>query len=490
MPASSKSRIAIGRSHSRSHRSSSGRRSNRPAYRPTTDRTMGARRLSTGSKFDFIIIGAGIAGCTMFVKLQTTFPSAKIKMLEKNEACGGIWASTKWSWLHSDTPAIWFCPHNYVSKMDSKKLLRGVEKEEILSILEGYVKDADIDYKTNVLNVKYDSTSEVWTVNIDSHTSYRTKCIINATGLFQIPAVPRDMSRYLKNHNVKYVHSSMFDTTMITRTSRIAIVGSRESGVQIAMELAKQEVQVYWFARSFNNLYIDTLVIDKFMEKLMVSDDFTNRNLVITGHYSRIIGHYSLTLMRKLSEIVELAQLRFNVNITPLFSETDLFGIDTTYDPKKPLKPVFINYENNKSKCYINPVVLKSYKQLVDFDMVVLATGYEHQSPFDIYVDDELKDVDVFYLLNYTIPRSIPNMFFLLPYSLSSWRTAELLCEIIIDRIQNNCKICEEKHDEFKRKVDDYISSSGMNVEEYKYHHAIPTLDPATNLLITLNDLT
>jgi cation diffusion facilitator CzcD-associated flavoprotein CzcO len=191
--------------------------------------------------YDVIVVGAGMSGATIARKL--TQQKKKVLVIERNKSFGGVWHTTNWSWLKSDTPALMYTLHNPVGdKFAQEQPYRPLSRANILEMIKYETVGLQINYNEDVIRADYTTESRRWCVTTNK-ANYYAKWIVNASGVYSKPFMP------VKGDNV--VHSSEFTDAMLQGKQNVAVIGARESGIQLAVNLPN----VTWFSRSFNNAY-------------------------------------------------------------------------------------------------------------------------------------------------------------------------------------------------------------------------------------------
>lgn len=432
--------------------------------------------------YDIVIIGSGISGCYIANKLSIDHPDYKILIIEKSNKFGGIWNETKWSWLKSDTLALSYCPKEYIStvaKIYENDYNVGIDVKLIMNILENQVKNVDILYENTVLKVNFHISSNFWETKTTKNT-IKSRFIINCTGLLNKPTIPKEFSDYFTKTKINFCHSQSFDDKNISPTMKIAVIGTRESGLQITKGLSKT-MKIDWYGRSFNNLYSDiqdkTIIGNSqpLIANLSVLDSRLSNFIRNIGLEALSMSLFNILKMKYKYgiDLSNLLTLKYSSNKSLLNKMED--ANDSDYNFSNPLKPIFYNSQD------INPenIILKKIKSLNEFanyDLVICATGYDYEEPFPIFVDNKQINVDVFYLVNYIKSRNIPNFIFCIPYSPATYISLELFYKQINKLINNNPNgfcVTDDEYFRYKFKVDDFLKDHGIDIKLYRKHFRV-----------------
>ncbi|OOR22114.1 flavin-containing monooxygenase [Bacillus cereus] len=179
---------------------------------------------------DIIIVGAGQAGLAMGYYLKQEGYS--FLLLEAGNRIGDSWRN-RYDSLQLFTPRAY-------SSLPGMALIGEKNgfpyKDEIANYLEGYATyfKLPVQLQTEVLKIKKEKDI------FELHTSkeiLQSKKIIIASGGFQQPFIP-SFSQHLSSH-IFQIHSSQYKTPSQIPKGKVLVVGGGNSGMQIAVELAK-----------------------------------------------------------------------------------------------------------------------------------------------------------------------------------------------------------------------------------------------------------
>ncbi len=199
-------------------------------------------------QFNTIIIGAGQAG--LAASYHLTQKNIEHVILEKQRA-GEAWRSGKWDSFTLVTP-------NYMLQLpgfayEGNKPDGFLHRDEVVRYLEDYVDKFDPLIRTGV---------EVSSIHAsDEHGRYMLETtigefvadnVIVATGTFQYPKIPK-FAHKLPSH-IKQLHSSEYKNPDSLPEGAVLVVGSAQSGCQIADELNESGRDVYLCTGKANRL--------------------------------------------------------------------------------------------------------------------------------------------------------------------------------------------------------------------------------------------
>lgn len=131
----------------------------------------GGRPVDSARPIRVAIIGAGVSGIALYIRLLQYVPEATITILEKNPALGGTWLENRYPGVGCDIPShvyqYSFAPNPNWSKLFSSG---GEILEYVKSVAAEYKVDKKIKYSTKVIGATWDEMKGTWTVRTE-HTS-------------------------------------------------------------------------------------------------------------------------------------------------------------------------------------------------------------------------------------------------------------------------------------------------------------------------------
>jgi hypothetical protein len=420
--------------------------------------------------YDIIVIGAGIAGTEIANKLATKY---KILVIDKEASSGGVWYQTKWACLTSDTKAYYYTPNSKIgNSVLNKYFFKGIPRQDILAITQSNLQNINKLFDTNVISITFNTESQVWYIHTDNKqvTTYCSKWIINATGIYQTPYLPPNLTEFFDKNNIKYIHSRDYIDTDITKN--ITVIGSRESGAQLIKGLSKTK-KVDWYGRNFNNWYLSKNK-HSFIENVL----FFIYKIPFIGMFCFM--YIRKFLVNKLQNFILCCINNYNTyKIKTKLPET-LYKVSNIfrYDYKHPIRPVYIDEINFDNVNVYN--ITSDLSVFNKYDLVILATGYTYSEPFDIYIDNTKMSCDIFNLVDYVIPYKIPNMLYLLPLSVATYITIDIQINTIMKIINNNFDIVytisEIDYNKFIEKINVFFKMYNVTREQLCWHSKQPTL--------------
>jgi putative flavoprotein involved in K+ transport len=189
-------------------------------------------------EFETVIIGGGQAGLSVsyYLKLE----DRDHIILEKAAQAANAWRNHRWDSFTLNTP-------NWQSQlrgagMPGKHRDEFLSRDELVSYFEKYIEhnQLPISYGAHVLSVK--GTGDGYAVETTVGT-YHAKNVVVATGLYQKPRFPRFIGDL--SSDIRQLHSDSYRNPDSLPAGSVLVVGSAQSGAQIAEELYQSGRKVY-----------------------------------------------------------------------------------------------------------------------------------------------------------------------------------------------------------------------------------------------------
>ncbi|KAI5425124.1 probable indole-3-pyruvate monooxygenase YUCCA10 [Lathyrus oleraceus] len=239
-----------------------------------------------------IIVGAGPSGLSVAASL--TNQSIPYIILERENCFASLWKKYAYDRLHLHLKKQ-FCelPH----KPFPPSFPSYIPKEKFLQYLEDYVSHFKINpvYHRTVEYAEFDEGCEKWkvkAVNKDSGEveEYDGRFLVVASGETSDPFVPEIEG--LKSFGGKVIHSTRFKNGKEFKDEHVLVVGSGNSGMEIALDLINHGAKTSILVRSpvhilskgmlnlglFMMKYLSMKIVDSLMVMLskLVYGDMTN----------------------------------------------------------------------------------------------------------------------------------------------------------------------------------------------------------------------
>lgn len=187
---------------------------------PSVDFHLQDRPVDAGREIRATIIGAGVSGIGIYIRLLQYVPNIRITVLEKNPSVGGTWFENRYPGVACDIPSH---VYQYTFEPNTKWSKYFSGGAEILEYVKGVAKKYKVDnkvrYNTKVVGATWNNDAGTWTVETETvgPTGDKTKgtveseVLINATGILNKWKWP-DITG-LQDFQGKLLHSADWDAS-------------------------------------------------------------------------------------------------------------------------------------------------------------------------------------------------------------------------------------------------------------------------------------
>ena len=190
-------------------------------------------------QIEAIVIGAGHAGLsTSYYLTRAGMPH----LVLEGGRVGGRWRTSRWDSFTLVTPN-WMCrlPGYPYAGVDPDGFM---SREKVVAYLQGYAESfaAPVREGVRVTAVETHPSGSGYTVATDGEV-YETPVVVVATGFFEQPNVPDEAATLAPD--IIQIHSSRYKKPEALAPGSVLVVGSGQSGCQIAKELHEGGRRVY-----------------------------------------------------------------------------------------------------------------------------------------------------------------------------------------------------------------------------------------------------
>jgi putative flavoprotein involved in K+ transport len=190
-------------------------------------------------KIETVIVGSGQAG------LATSYHLGRLGLehviLERSDKPASSWRGRSWDSFCLVTPNSFFrMPGAELNHLDRNAFL---DRSEVIGFFDAYAKkhSLPVEYQTLVTSIEQ-SDRNTYIVRTDEVTWEATNVVI-ATGFFQKPGIPEIAGKL--SREIRQLHSSEYRNPASLPPGSVLVVGSGQSGTQIAEELHHHGRQVF-----------------------------------------------------------------------------------------------------------------------------------------------------------------------------------------------------------------------------------------------------
>jgi cation diffusion facilitator CzcD-associated flavoprotein CzcO len=204
--------------------------------------------------FDVLIIGAGITGLYELQVLRRA--GFSVRLVEAGSNVGGTWYWNRYPGCRLDSES-----YTYQFIFDEELLAetRWTERFATQPELETYVNRfadrfdlrRDIELDTRVQMMEWNDADRIWTVLSDDGRTYRSRFVVTATGILSAPHYP-DVPG-IDRYKGELYHTGTWPHDPVDFTGkRVAVIGTGASGVQIIPIVAESAAHLTVFQRTPN----------------------------------------------------------------------------------------------------------------------------------------------------------------------------------------------------------------------------------------------
>lgn len=177
-----------------------------------------------------LIIGAGHAGLGVAARLKVRGREALV--VDANPRIGESWRE-RWPSLRLFTP-------RFMNALPGMPFPDGADpfpgKDEVADYEERYASERRLSVRTGVRVTRVRPSTDAFEVTLEGD-AIRARNVVVATGGHQTPRIPTFASKL--DDRIRQLHSRDFGRAAALPPGPVLIVGARNSGVEIAMDLAR-----------------------------------------------------------------------------------------------------------------------------------------------------------------------------------------------------------------------------------------------------------
>jgi putative flavoprotein involved in K+ transport len=186
-----------------------------------------------------VVVGGGQAGLSVSHYLKQL--SVDHVVLEQADKPGEAWRNHRWDSFALNTP-------RWQSRLSGVRYGEDdpdgfMPRREVVAHLDEMAQRLPVRTRARVVSVARDAATGDYVVSIDSGERKRARNVVVATGLYQTPKIP-ELGRDLPA-GVKQLHSDSYRNPEQLLSGAVLVVGSAQSGAQIAEELYECGRKVY-----------------------------------------------------------------------------------------------------------------------------------------------------------------------------------------------------------------------------------------------------
>src|SRR6516165_10276621 len=185
------------------------------------------------------VVGGGQAGLAVSHYLRRL--SVDHVVLEQADRPGEAWRNHRWDSFTLNTP-------RWQSRLPGVRYRQDdpdgfMPKNEVVSYFEALARNLPVRYRARVVAIERDGNSGNYVVEIDGDERLIARNVVIATGLYQAPKIPALSGAFPPE--IKQLHSDLYRNPEQLVPGAVLVVGSAQSGAQIAEELYESGRKVF-----------------------------------------------------------------------------------------------------------------------------------------------------------------------------------------------------------------------------------------------------
>ncbi|HLG87010.1 MAG TPA: NAD(P)-binding protein [Alphaproteobacteria bacterium] len=207
-------------------------------------------RIKPPSDFKVLVIGAGMAGLAMAIKLKDAGYSFEV--YEKNGEVGGTWYENVYPGIGVDTPSH-FYSLSFAQYPDWNNYHpRGHDMQAYLvGVADRFQLRPNIRFGARVKAMRWNDARKIWSVTVEDSNGERiaeANAVVNGHGPVNRWDLPDIEGR--ETFKGPMMHTAGWDPSIDLTGKRVAVVGTGASGAQVVSALAGKAAHLTIFQRS------------------------------------------------------------------------------------------------------------------------------------------------------------------------------------------------------------------------------------------------
>ena len=211
---------------------------------------MAAARRPQRSRHQAVILGAGMSGLCMAIKLQQAGIHDFV-IVEKQSGLGGTWWDNTYPGAHVDVPAPLYS-FSFAPNPDWSRRFAGAPEIQAymqrLAVRHGLL--ARMRLATSLTEARFDEAAGEWHLATDRGDALQARFFICSTGPLSQVRWP-DIAG-LADFQGARLHSARWDHRHAMQGERVAVIGTGSTAAQLIPPVAEQAAQLHVFQRTAN----------------------------------------------------------------------------------------------------------------------------------------------------------------------------------------------------------------------------------------------
>jgi len=206
--------------------------------------------MAKGKILDAVIIGAGMSGICMGIKLQERDLSDFL-IVEKSPDVGGTWYDNSYPGACCDVASVLYSYSFEPNPNWSRKFSPHDEIQAYFAhCVDKYGLGSRMRLGTAIVSAHYNETEGIWAVKLDTGEELVSKCLVSGLGQLNSPNIPEFVGA--DTFTGEAFHSARWRHDIDLGGKRVAVIGSAASALQFIPKVAEEAAQLTVYQRSAN----------------------------------------------------------------------------------------------------------------------------------------------------------------------------------------------------------------------------------------------
>ncbi len=214
------------------------------------DATWRAPSRPPASALPVVVVGAGLAGILMGIKLGSAHIPYVI--IERNTDVGGTWMDNWYPGAGVDSPShLYEYSFEQFPDWPAYYSMREDIQAYFARVADKYGVREHVRFETHVEKATWDEAAAEWVIDIsgsDGAETLRAPILVSAVGLLNQPSTPAIPG--IEDFQGLAVHTGTWDPDIDLRGKRVAVIGTGASAMQLVPSIADETEHVTVFQRS------------------------------------------------------------------------------------------------------------------------------------------------------------------------------------------------------------------------------------------------
>lgn len=387
------------------------------------------------TRFDVVIVGAGISGINAAYRVQEQLPGASYAILEARHDLGGTWDLFKYPGIRSDSDLFTFgFAFNPWSR--NNPIAEGSAiKSYITDTAQKYGIDQHILYKHKLVSSDWSSQDNTWSLNVDNEGTSKTltaRFVIFGTGYYNYTEPLQAEIPGLDNFQGQVIHPQFWPEDLNYEGKKIVIIGSGATAITLLPNLADKAERVTMLQRSPTYiLSLPNSSASRWLAYLLPSSVYHRMQRAIWILTSRFFflfcqrfPNVARFILRRRASRQLPSHIPHDPHFKPRYNPWDQrLCVSPDGDFFKCLQKGKADVRTDTIKSVTKKGINLTSGDSVDADIIITATGLKLQiaGGSTVSVDGKKIDIGSKYLWNGVMLQDLPNASFVIGYTNASW---------------------------------------------------------------------